>query len=182
MYQNNPQPPQEELEEEVFDTEKGLPLGDDDAPSQPDGDGEWPPEVWEDVSWLAQENMGTRREISVLEDAVLIDNTPLALKELSAALQESYALFGPFTLAVDEYKKGSKKMFAISQAIAWKGVDLARTVTSVRLSAVREIYGFLVNKGQEDRVIALDTVRTKKEKEALDNPRFFHSNRGYDAP
>ena len=89
MYQNNPQPPQEELEEEVFDTEKGLPFGDDDAPSQPDGDGEWPPVVWEDVSWLAQENMGTRREISVLEDAVLIDNTPLALKELSAALQES---------------------------------------------------------------------------------------------
>lgn len=181
IYQDNPQPP---LEDEVFDAEN-FPVDMDMDTGQPDSDEETErdglrEEMLDSPAWLAQKNMGKRKMIEVLENGVTIDGKELTPKEFALALQDSFTLFGPFTLAVDEYKDGSRKMFAISQALVWKGVDLSRTVTSVRLSAVREIYGFLVNKGQGDRVIMLVTYMLSEDKRALENPRFFHSNKGYD--
>lgn len=179
-YQDNPQPPQED--DEVFDTENapmdGEYLGQpDEGPAVKEIPSE---EQMNDVDWFAQEAVGSIKTIEVQADAVTIDGKVLTPKEFASSLQAGFALFGPYTLVVFEYKDGAKKKYSISQAIVWKGIDLSRTVTSVRLSAVREIYGFLVNQDQKDRVSIATTVRTLEEKQALEDPFFFHANRGYD--
>ena len=136
---------------------------------------------------IAQESVGERKIISVapVDEArasvALIDGEPLKPASVAEALGEAGNLFGSFDLAVDEYKEGNKKKWAISQALTFKGIDMRRTIPSVRLSAAREVYGFLINKGQEDRFTLLRTAYTVPEKAALKKPVFFHRNRGYEA-
>ena len=136
---------------------------------------------------IAQESMGERKIISVApvdeerQFAVMIDGKELKPDAPREALQEAGDLFGAYDLAVDEYKEGNKKKWAISQALTFKGIDMRRTIPSVRLSAAREVYGFLINKGQMDRFTLLETAYTAPEKAALKNPVFFHRNRGYEA-
>jgi hypothetical protein len=140
-----------------------------------------------DGDYMAQESMGERKIISVSppdeerEHFVMIDGKAFTPKETAQALEDAFDLFGAYDLAVDEYKEGSKKKWAISQALKFKGVDMRRTVPSVRLSAARELFGFFVNKGQEDRFIFLKPAMKKEEKGALENPVFFSKNRGYEA-
>jgi len=192
-------------DEEVFDVENEekavyAPM-DGEYPDQPDED---PPEIARELVdesvkqqielWVTdgniwgQENMGVRKTISVApvdeerKTEVMLDDKEISPKDLIEPLLEAGVLFGPFTLAVDEYKDGSKKKFAISQAIVFKGNDLSRTVAEVRLSAARQVYGFLVNSGEAERFSILDTAKSVEEKRALEHPAFFGLNFGYTAP
>lgn len=135
-----------------------------------------------------QETKGKRKYISVDTDdeertiEVMLDEKEISPKDLIEPLLEANVLFGPFTIAVDEYKDGSKKKFAISQAVVFKGIDLSRTVAEVRLSAARQVYGFLVNSGEAERFSMLGTAKSAEEKRALEHPTFFGLNFGYTAP
>lgn len=187
MYQDNPELPPDE--EEVFDTEKDTPpFHADGEPSQEVEDklDEMYEQMVADDNYFAQESKGKRVFIVVKEtddeepDELSIDGKEASPKEVAEALWEARNLFGNYSLAVDEYKDKNKKMWAVSQAVAFKGKDLTRTVTSVRLSAAREIYGYLVNLGIGDRISLLETAKSPEEKKALKSPVFIHANRGYE--
>lgn len=194
MYQDNPKLPQEEPEDlsvevdAVFDAEKESPpaFHAEGQPSQKIEDEELADKI-ADGEVIGQENMGERKIITVAPTDeeriffVMIEGKEFKPEGVAQALEEAETIFGSYDLAVDEYKVGNKKKWAISQALRFKGVDMRRTVPSVRLSAAREIYGFLVNKGQEDRFTLLKPAYLTPEKAALENPSFFHKNRGYEA-
>jgi hypothetical protein len=195
---------EKDKEEIVFDTESPIPLADDDHPDieeieKEEEDAPFREQVNESISeqletvitngfmW-GQEVKGTRKYISVAppgeerEFEVMLDDGPMSPTDIDDALIAAGRLFAPFILAVDEYKDGNKKKFAISQATEFKGKDLIRTIAEVRVSAAREIYGFLVNAGASERVMLLNTVKTVEEKRELKKPFFFNSNAGYSAP
>lgn len=190
MYQDNPELPLEE-EAEVFDAENEEsppPFHAEGEPSQEIEDklDEFYLAMVADDNYFGQECKGNRVIIVVKQadgeepDELTINGKEASPKEVAEALWEARKLFGNYSLAVDEYKDKSKKMWAISQAIAFKDKDLTRTVTSVRLSAAREIYGYLVNLGVGDRFSLLETAKSPEEKKALESPIFFHANRGYE--
>lgn len=190
MYQDNPELPPDE---EVFDAEN------EEVESPPPFHAEGEPseevekkldELYEamvaDDNYFAQESKGKRVIIVVKQahdeepDELTIDGKEASPKEVAEALWEARRLFDDYSLAVDEYKEKNKKMWAISQALVFKGKDLSRTVTSVRLSAAREVYGYLVNLGIGDRISLLETAKSPEEKKALESPVFLHANRGYE--
>ncbi|MGW8178040.1 MAG: hypothetical protein ACWGQW_04500 [bacterium] len=188
MYQDHQEPPVEEFEEELFDVENGVPF--DDAEGEPTKELEMqdPDELAflvSDDNIVGQEDKGTRKIIQVTEGTAeepavcAIDGKELPEK-VSQALWETQKLFGDFILAVDE-SGGKNKKWAISQALMFKSKDLMRTIFPVRLSAAREIYGFLVNKGLGDKFELLEVARTPEEKKALKKPNFFNTNHGYEA-
>ena len=183
-------------DEEVFDIENE----EEEEPNAP-MDGEYPDmpdatpyteeeleEFYIDGFIWAQEDMGTRKQIEVLNVAgegepyvmeATIDNKAFSPKESAQHLLEASIIFGEFILAVDEYKEGSKKKWAISQALFFQGKDLTRTIAEVRISAARQIYGFLLNIGAGDRFMLLNTAKTAPEKKEMENPIFFNHNHGY---
>lgn len=179
-----------ENEEEEIEEEVNAPM-DGEYPGQPDATPYTEEELEEfyiDGFVWGQEDMGVRKEISVMpieNDGgtivleVTIDGKPFSPKETAAHLLEASVLFGSYVLAVDEYKEGSKKMWAISQCLYFQGKDLSRTIAEVRISAARQIYGYLKNIGAGDRFMLLNTAKTAPEKKALEKPIFFNHNYGY---
>jgi len=176
-------------DEEVFDAESeevNAPM-DGEFPGMPDYTPYTPEELEEfyvDGFIWGQEDMGDRKYIRAWREdeetvKVEIDGKDFSPKEIKDILLEAMVAFGEFELAVDEYKDGNKKKWAISQAILFGGKDLSRTIAEVRISAARQIYGYLVNRGAGDRFMLLNTAKNAVEKKALENPCFFNYNHGY---
>jgi len=180
------------MDDDVFDVESPADLNapmDGEYPGQPDATPYTQEELEEfcsNGSYWGQESMGDRKYIEVLrneetlEVEPLIDGKSISPKEISDLLLEAYGVFGAYALAVDEYKEGNKKKWAISQAVFYKDKGLSRTIAEVRISAARNIYGYLLNKGAGDRFMLLNTAKSASEKRELENPLFFEHNRGYE--
>lgn len=144
-------------------------------------------ELVADPFYWAQEKAGERKILLVDadegRDIIELDCEVAKIGgDLKVALLEAGRFFGPYEAAVDVYRENNAICLAISQMLHWKGQNVSRHITNVRLIYTHELYGFLVNHGGKDRVKLLDTAKTKEDKEALEDAVFFHSNRGYNYP